>query len=74
MGEWISVEDRLPDPGVEVLVFEKWCDTPFIAYLHLEYGWMLNTDFCEVRGDACLDDNITQNDCTHWMPLPEPPK
>ncbi|MGN0663948.1 MAG: DUF551 domain-containing protein [Negativibacillus sp.] len=86
---WISVKDRLPDPGSIVLI-------------HQLYSWENNEDGAEItigrlfptqkgekpywefqhyRPDFC-NRSIMDNDIicpgseyvTHWMPLPEPPK
>lgn len=56
--DWISVNDRLPDEGKYVLVWESqgfaYCDK-------LIYGiWNIGAN-----NGAII---------THWMPLPEPPK
>lgn len=58
--QWISVEERLPEPGAEVLTYAKmpdvsWADISVAVYNPEIYqpGWKL---------------------VTHWMPLPEPPK
>lgn len=60
--EWISVNDRLPDPLEDVLVIDS-NGNIFISWVK-EFG---NGRFAyENRGD------ITH--ITHWMPLPEPPK
>ena len=59
--QWISVEDRLPEIGVDVLVFvnnryESIKTFPMIiARLTHTSSWP------------------TTRDITHWMPLPEPP-
>lgn len=63
-GEWISVEDRLPDPFVTVLVHmpqEDPLPTVHAGYISKDGEWvggMFNRDKDEV---------------THWMPLPEAP-
>lgn len=69
MSEWISVKDRLPGKGNDVLMYFDtgnmavgfWhdgdeCFTFWSAYA--DYGWYTDCDF----------------EPTHWMPLPEPPK
>ena len=75
--EWISVEERLPEPNNECLVAVKIKD-PFskntiaidiaervkVFYLLTnrdDYEWAINTDWEECE-------------ITHWMPLPEAPK
>lgn len=73
--EWISVEERLPEPNVNCLVAAKvgnrmvvdlgsreWC----FDYRTMEhsYVWSIMNDWDE--GEGC--------EITHWMPLPEAPK
>ena len=73
--EWISVEERLPEPNVSCLVAAKVGDrmvvdigeyVPCIDCRTLEhyYEWMITNDWDE--GEGC--------EITHWMPLPEAPK
>ena len=60
--EWISVKDRLPEPGEYVLV----CDT--------REDWY---GLCEFSGEAWYDASYKQvniDDVTHWQYLPQPPK
>lgn len=63
--EWISVEDRLPNPDVKVLVFSKgeiYTDV-------MRYG--------EGVGDYWFDlEHMSRGavNVTHWSPLPEPPQ
>ena len=61
IGGWISVQDRMPEPGTQCLVF-----TPFEARkrpietaTYTEFGWMTAAYFPGI---------------THWMPLPEVPE
>jgi hypothetical protein len=68
--EWISVEDRLPDDGAEVLACNLAlvaCDngfgSRFVAWLDYDTAppqWI-------VSGEE-------KEEVTHWMPLPEPPR
>lgn len=73
--EWISVEERLPEPNEECLVSARVGDRVVIDLGEIvqywngrtnEYGfmWMITNDWDE--GEGC--------EITHWMPLPEPPK
>lgn len=67
---WISVKDRLPEPGtgfVLVCANRKFRNITMVNALMLaeysgEEGWILELfpDFSDVK-------------ITHWMPLPEPP-
>ena len=58
---WISVRDRLPDNGAEVLA---WSESGF-SYVDwwIDGKWKVN---------SILDGKY--ENVTHWMPLPEPPK
>ena len=58
-GEWTSVEDRLPEKNVRVLVYIK----SSRSYTRFD------TDRLDDRGFVRWF-----NDVTHWMPLPEAPK
>ena len=62
--EWVSVEERLPEGHVQVLM---WSAKGNIA----EAGSYYNKNFWVYSeiGDGYIADDIT-----HWMPLPEPPK
>ena len=57
--QWISVDERLPEPLVNVLVWDKtWGDVMY-AYVTRHNEWV---------------GVILSHEITHWMPLPEPPK
>lgn len=56
---WISVEERLPEPYIWVLVYAEKHKVAFDAFY----------DGAQWK-DAVLNGLIV----THWMPLPEPPK
>jgi len=56
--EWISVEDRLPDEGVDVLLWCGWAITGLIGND--------NSFYTEDGVNPC-------HNVTHWMSLPEPP-
>jgi hypothetical protein len=60
VGEWISVEDRLPEEGQSVLIHyvDGW--TPV--------GHLLNGRWYQSGGET------SWLSVTHWMLLPEPPK
>ena len=63
---WISVKDRLPETGTEVLVTDG---------LHTMVTWCEDT----IDGIKWVDNyytyvNVRFREVTHWMPLPEPPK
>ena len=60
--EWISVKDRLPEPGERVLVC---IGAVFEAFIDSAGKWQryYSAPLNEVLGEP-----------THWMPLPQPPK
>ena len=76
--EWISVEDRLPEDVGEVLVC-NWnehtdMDCTVAYYQAKRDMWHASTDMLDAFNyDGGAQINIDQ-DVTHWMPLPEPPK
>jgi len=65
---WISVEDKLPEDGVDVLVFG--------ILLHSE-SWRVNQGYYagEWRSVQSMPSGRPRsfNKVTHWMPLPEEP-
>ena len=63
MGEWIRVEDRLPESKGEVLIsYER-------------YGKRVVDITCWLNGHFAITVWSWFNyEITHWMPLPEPPK
>ena len=61
-GEWISVEERLPESLVFVVALTTGGDR-IIAQLD-KYGWL------RFGGYECE----RMRPITHWMPLPEPPE
>lgn len=60
---WISVEDKLPEPGVVVLVHSKLGCTYFSHRL-----------YNHVEGKPFVIEYSGGWEVTHWMLLPEPPK
>ena len=75
--EWISCEDRLPEPESYVLTATPY---DFVAdtMLHIEGFTLTNLLYCEdkIEGAYWFNDQIGEEShgVTHWMPLPEPPK
>jgi hypothetical protein len=62
---WISIHERLPEPGQRVVV---WQDDP----------WLEPSDHCEIAffnaiDDWYLGDGYNALSVTHWMPLPDGP-
>ena len=60
--KWISVDERLPEKFHNVLTARKCGD-----WFSIDIEGILATG--KWSGDI-----FTDNDVTHWMPLPEPPK
>ena len=61
--EWVSVKDRLPKKGKNVLCCTSGKDNePFMGYRD------------DYTGDWCEDGWECDCKVTHWMPLPKPPK
>ena len=59
MSEWISVKDRLPETGVEVLAYS---DGDIYTVVHcIDGSWIASSTYYDLYH------------VTHWMPLPEPP-
>jgi len=56
--EWISVKDRLPEDGQEVLAY--WGDWNTVIDTYSGVEWIKGKSFGAFT--------------THWMPLPNPPK
>ena len=64
-GEWISVNDRLPDADVAVL-----------ARCFYHECWQTLVCHCSKRNTGRWYTNVAGQwvQVTHWMPLPQPPK
>ena len=62
--EWISVDDRLPEPWKQVLIYSRYdfCESAF--YIGVPGKWRVTWNHEMLDADSV----------THWMPLPEPPK
>lgn len=65
IGEWISVEERLPEVGVYVWGYGKKSSLYGLNYEQVR----LNKDGC-----WCAVYNYTHLSVTHWKPLPSPPE
>lgn len=67
MGEWISIENSLPEYVAQVLVYRgirKVCE----VMQYQQGSWQIwNGEFFEEL-------NMEEFDITHWMPLPKSPK
>ena len=58
--EWISVDDRLPEPWKQVLIYSRhdFCEVAF--YIGVPGKWRV----------AWNHDMLDADSVTHWMPLP----
>jgi hypothetical protein len=65
MSDWISVQDRLPEYGVPVLIVYHGV-VQYIAYARDIGEWR--------SADTNESDAMPESFVTHWMSLPEPPK
>jgi hypothetical protein len=63
MSEWISVKERLPEPGPYVLICLCGHSVFVGRYsLHKHPKWQMGLETKSIMG------------VTHWMPLPGPPE
>ena len=61
--KWISVKDRLPERGSDILAYQDHLGNKRIVPANFDFDkWF----------DCCLCVNV--EGITHWMPLPQPPK
>lgn len=84
--EWISVKDRLPENGEDVLVYHAEDFHITVGYFEFAAYWFGDIEKYQVGGwKSCyycggssyvsfLTKNYTTKIITHWMPLPVPPK
>jgi hypothetical protein len=70
--KWISVKDRLPEDGENVLVYNDDNSEDFIPYFTgYFHGGMWYSSYALYEEENFLE---VPSIVTHWMPLPEPPK
>lgn len=67
--KWISVKERLPEDGIEVLFYspEKEMNCCFVGYKATK------NEYVDPEGNGLIARQIEKY-YTHWMPLPAPPK
>lgn len=65
VGDWVSIKDRLPKDGQDILVYLHNGEETRIAPCNYDKGaWY----------DCVMNCAVAISNITHWMPLPEPPK
>lgn len=76
---WISVKDRMPEHGKQVLLIAYgWSDTTIylgrLEHMSSETSWL--TGFTSKESEWCIQgwSYLKEPLVTHWMPLPEPPE
>ena len=78
--EWISVNDRLPeDSGCYLVVYrDKYNGSISIAfdmYVKCNVGEWWESEFaCDITKQFLRATRLQEQEVTHWMPLPQPPK
>lgn len=77
--KWISVKERLPEAGHDVLVVTNKGEQVVATWHEDQQSFCPSLTF--VSGYDCGIDDIPivanhsyEESATHWMPLPEPPK
>ena len=78
--EWISVDDRLPEnSGYYLVVYrDKYNESISIAfdmYVKCNIGEWWESEFaCDITNQFLWATRLQEQEVTHWMPLPQPPK
>ena len=62
--EWISVDDRLPEEAVDIIVYT--------TKKRIAFGYLYDGHFRDEEHEIMASWNI--GEVTHWMHMPEPPK
>ena len=62
--EWVSVDDRLPEPWKQVFIYSRYdfCESAF--YIGVPGEWRVTWNHEMLDADSV----------THWMLMPNPPK
>lgn len=68
--EWIKVQDKFPVHEQDVIFYNKDRDMIFVGRFYLQWGSINYAHFRENLDDWWFEDE----EITHWMPLPDPPK
>lgn len=63
--QWVSVEDRLPEPEQEVLLYNKH------SVRHYEIGWLHKKKGDDKSRWALSNGFVEDDDITHWCAIPE---
>lgn len=63
--KWISVEERLPEPGVFVVIIIRMGEDTY-----LRVGWLRGAEPRWMQAGL----GLIEGTVTHWMPLPDAPK
>jgi len=71
--EWISVKDRLPQTGKACWVVYAEC-VQAIAYRRVGRGFNCSKGYVWETYLDVDSDSMCDEDVTHWMPFPDPPK
>ena len=78
--EWISVDDRLPEEsGYYLVVYrDKYNESISIAfdmYVKCNVGEWWESEFaCDITKQFLWATRLQDQEVTHWMPFPRPPK
>ena len=78
--EWISVDDRLPDDTGYYLVvyrdkYNRSTSIAFDMYVKCNVGEWWESEFaCDITKQFLWATKLQEQEVTHWMPLPQPPK
>lgn len=69
---WIPVSERLPEPGTEVLMWERYDNKPYVGHRGLKDGkWNRTVYDFNVVGNAYIT-TAPDTTVTHWKPITPP--